>query len=195
MPRCVELSPRKRPPDTPLAFAALDIVPASLSPVGSVSLSLQNPLEVLTILIHTENLRVWCIDIDKKRLYVHDVAMGKLGRDFTSVKIDENDEMMYVGTMSGDVVKVRLNCHENPDIIDREKSPVLLGCYGRHNARKPPGKDCEKYNNGVRDLLLLAPGYLLIGAGDGQIELVEERNCNFKNYKNPTWPQFKTVRI
>lgn len=133
--------------------------------------------------------------MDKKRLYVHDVAMGKLGRDFTSVKIDENDQMMYVGTMSGDVVKVRLNCHENPDVIDREKSPVLLGCYGRHNPRKPPGKDCEKYNNGVRDLLLLAPGYLLIGAGDGQIELVEERNCNFKNYKNPTWPQFKTVRL
>uniref|UniRef100_A0A336M2Q3 Cilia- and flagella-associated protein 52 n=1 Tax=Culicoides sonorensis TaxID=179676 RepID=A0A336M2Q3_CULSO len=141
-----------------------------------------------------QNLRLWCIDIDKKRLFVHDVQMGKLGRDFTSIKIDENDEMMYVGTMSGDVVKVRLNCHENPDVIDREKAPVLLGCYGRHNPRKPPGKDCEKYNNGVRDLLLLAPGYLLIGAGDGQIELVEERNCSFKNYKNPTWPQFKTIR-
>lgn len=119
--------------------------------------------------------------------------MGKVGRDFTSMKIDQNDEMMYVGTMSGDVVKVRLNCHEDPNVIERDKAPVLLGCYGRHNPRKPPGKDCEQYKNGVRDLLLICPGCLLIGAGDGQIELVEERNCNFKGYRDPTWPQFKTV--
>lgn len=107
--------------------------------------------------------------------------------------IDDRDEIMYAGTMSGDVVKVGLNCHPDPTVISRDKSPILLGCYGRHNLKKPPGKDCEKYKNGVRDLLILQPGVLLIGAGDGQLEMVEERNVNCKDYPGPTWPQFKTV--
>lgn len=142
-----------------------------------------------------ENLRLWCIDIEKKRLYVHEVAVGKLGRDFTSMVIDDRDEIMYAGTMSGDVVKVGLNCHPDPNVINRDKNPILLGCYGRHNPKKPPGKDCEKYKAGVRDLLILRPGVLLIGAGDGHLEMVEERNVNCKDYLGPTWPQFKTVTL
>lgn len=107
--------------------------------------------------------------------------------------IDSIDEILYAGTMSGDIVKIRLNCHHDPEVIEREKSPVLLGCYGRHNPKKPYGKDCEKYFNGVRDLLILSNGMLIIGAGDGTVELVEERTVKFKDYPSPTWPQLKMV--
>lgn len=140
-------------------------------------------------------MRLWTIDPEKKRLEVCDVVVGKVGRDFTSIKIDENDEILYAGTMSGDIVKVRLNCDPDPNVVDRNKDPILLGCFGRHNAKRPPGKDCEKYKNGVRDLLILRPGVLLIGAGDGVIELVEERKVSMKNFNGPTWPMLTTVGL
>lgn len=100
---------------------------------------------------------------------------------------------MYVGTKSGDVVKIYLNC--NSDTVESaDKIPTLLGCFARHNPARPYGKDCEKFENGVRDLLILATGQLLIGAGDGSVEIVEERNCKFKDYPSPTWPCFRVIR-
>ncbi len=69
---------------------------------------------------------------------------------------------------------------------------MLVGCFARHIPKRPYGKDCEKYLNGVRDVLLL-DNRLVIGAGDGTVELVQERNEIFKDYPSPTVPQFKTV--
>lgn len=124
---------------------------------------------------------------------VQDVLVGKIRREYTGMDVNARDEIMYAGTMSGDIVKIRLNCHNDPEVIEREKNPVLLGCFGRHNPKKQLGKDCEKYNNGVRALLILPNGNLIIGAGDGTIEMVEERNMKFKDYPLPTWPQLKKV--
>lgn len=105
------------------------------------------------------------------------------------MKVNADDSIMFVGTMSGDVVKLRLNCRAN-----EFNKPTLIGCYGRHNPKKPPGKDCEKYMNGVRDLIFVNnERHLLIGAGDGTIELVEERNVQYRDYPLPTWPLFKAV--
>lgn len=125
-----------------------------------------------------------------KKLNVLNANLGKVRRNFTTMKVSSDDLTMYVGTMSGDIVKIRLNCRQN-----EINKPTLIGCYGRHNPKKPPGKDCEKYMNGVRDLIYLNnERQLLIGAGDGTIELVEERNVHIKEYPSPTWPLFKAVR-
>lgn len=113
------------------------------------------------------------------------------------MRVNHRDDIMYAGTMSGDIVKVQLNCQEVPNAMAGERPPILIGCFARHNPKKPPGKDCEKYKNGVRDLLIInETNQLVIGAGDGTIELVEERNAKFnKEYPTaPTWPQLKTVR-
>lgn len=125
-----------------------------------------------------------------------DANVGKLRRNYTSIKINEQDNIMYVGTMSGDIVKIQLNCSEDLSAAEWKRQPVLIGCFARHNPKKSYGKDCEKYMHGVRDLLILNNGKnLLIGAGDGTIELVEERNVRFKEYPSPTWPQFKAVSL
>lgn len=141
-----------------------------------------------------QNLRIWSVDMKTKKLIVHDVTVGKLRREYTGIQINRNDEIMYVGTMSGDVAKIRLNCHPNPETILRDKCPVLLGCFARHNPKKPPGKDCEKYINGVRTILLLPNGKLVIGAGDGTVELVRERGKVYKDYPCPSWPEFQTLK-
>lgn len=141
-----------------------------------------------------QNLRLWFIDKLSKKLTVQDVAVGKLRRIYTGIKINSRDEIMYVGTMSGDVVKIRLNCHHDAEVIQSEKSPILLGCFAKYIPKRPYGKECEKYKNGVRDLWILPNGNLIIGAGDGTIDLVEERNVIYKDYPSPTWPQFKSLK-
>lgn len=145
-------------------------------------------------ILFLETLRLWCIDRENGKLSVDDVIVGKIRREITGMCVNSIDEIMYAGTMSGDIFKIRLNCHHDPAVIQREKSPVLLGCFARHNAKRPIGKDCEKYKNGVRDILILATGQLVIGAGDGTVELVEERNAKYKDYPSPTWPQLKTLK-
>lgn len=122
-----------------------------------------------------------------------DVIVGKLRREITGMCIDSIDETMFAGTMSGDVLKIRLNCHHDPAVLQRERSPLLLGCFGRHNPKKTPGKDCEKYTNGVRDLIIVPNDRMLVGAGDGTVELVEERKVQFKDYPSPTVPALKLV--
>ncbi|XP_037046555.1 cilia- and flagella-associated protein 52 [Bradysia coprophila] len=140
-----------------------------------------------------DNLRLWCIDKVNRKLRVHDVIVGRSRRSYTGMCISSTDDFLYAGTMSGDIVKVQLNCHHEPDVIERDKAPVLVGVYGRHVAKRPYGKDCEKYLNGVRDVLLLE-NKLVIGAGDGTVELVQERNKIFKDYPSPTVPQLKTLK-
>lgn len=131
------------------------------------------------------------------KLHVQDSCTGKLRRQYTNIRVSPDDVIMYAGTMSGDIVKIQLNC-PNEDAHGKTNAtpPVLLGCFGRHNPKKPAGKDCEKYGNGVRDLLILSKQkQLVIGAGDGTIELVEERNVKFtrEHPSSPTWPQLKSV--
>lgn len=128
-------------------------------------------------------------------MLVRDVSLGKLRRHFTTMIISADDAILYAGTTSGDIVKIHLNCPSADQVGNTDRVPVLIGCYGRHNAKKPPGKDCEKYANGVRGLLFLRnERELLVGAGDGLVELVEERNVRIKEYPSPTWPLFKAVR-
>lgn len=142
-----------------------------------------------------ENIRIWYIDVENKKLKVLDASMGKLRRVYTSMKIDSNDQILYAGTMSGDIVKVKINASNDP-LKYMEVNPVLIECYARYNPKKSFGKDCEKYMNGVRDLDILdKEKQLIIGSGDGTVELVEERGVKFKNYPSPTWPQLKMVYL
>ena len=157
-----------------------------------IKLTYLNTLRVIFKLV--ENLRLWKLDSTTRRIAAQDVAVGKLRRDFTCMKVNEQDDVMYVGTKSGDVVKIYLNCNDDSSQATSDKIPTLLGCYARHNPSKSFGKDCEKFENGVRDLLILPSGQLIVGAGDGSVEIVEERNCKFKDYPSPTWPNFKVLK-
>lgn len=82
------------------------------------------------------------------------------------------------------------------------KSPVMVGCYSKvpKNVKKIHIEPVL-YCGGVTSLVLLSDGRLVIGAGDGTIELVKiletELVSNFgePKLKLPTTPQIITVRI
>lgn len=141
-----------------------------------------------------QTLRVWEVDYENRKMKPHDAMLGKLRRQFSCVQIDAKDEFMYVGTISGDLVKVKLNCHPLQDEMEEGKVPVLNGCFGVFDKRKPPGKDCQSFKNGIRQILLLpSNGRIVIGTGEGLVQIVEEREINYKSYSGPTYPKLTGV--
>ncbi|XP_075161286.1 cilia- and flagella-associated protein 52 isoform X2 [Haematobia irritans] len=144
------------------------------------------------------HLRIWSIQRETKNVNVQDVYVGKHQRRYSSITIDRRDEYVYLGTYSGDVVKIVLNCCDPVNVTKSGQFSSMVGAYGTHNPRKPYGKDCNRYVNGLRVVYIVDDGLLLMGAGDGTIELVEERKdikeVAFKNYPSPTWPMLKTLK-
>jgi len=56
------------------------------------------------------HLRLWSILREEKKLYVQDVLMASKTRVFYCARIDKTDEFAYLGTGTGDIVKIVLNC-------------------------------------------------------------------------------------
>uniref|UniRef100_A0A1A9X516 Cilia- and flagella-associated protein 52 n=1 Tax=Glossina brevipalpis TaxID=37001 RepID=A0A1A9X516_9MUSC len=144
------------------------------------------------------HLRLWSIQREMKKVNVQDVFMGKQQRRMCCVGIYRGDEYAYMGTYSGDLMKVALNCCDVVNVTHVGQTSGLVGAYGIHNPRKPFGKDCNRYVHGVRVVRIVDDGLLLVGAGDGVVELVEERKdineIIFKNYPNPTYPMLKMLK-
>uniref|UniRef100_A0A1I8PVT9 Cilia- and flagella-associated protein 52 n=1 Tax=Stomoxys calcitrans TaxID=35570 RepID=A0A1I8PVT9_STOCA len=144
------------------------------------------------------HLRIWSIEREMNKAHVQDVYVGKHQRRYSSISIDRRDEYVYLGTYSGDVVKIVLNCCDTVNVTKSGHFSSMVGAFGTHNPRKPYGKDCKRYVNGVRVVYIVDDGLLLVGAGDGTIELVEERRdvkeVAFKTYPSPTWPMLQTLK-
>lgn len=141
---------------------------------------------------------MWSIIREQKKLVNHDVTLGKQQRRFTCMKIDKKDEYAYLGTTTGDLIKIVLKCCDPHNVTAVGQYAAMIGSYGVQNRRKPFGKDCERYVNGIRSIYIVDAGLLLIGSGDGTIDLVEERKDvtedTFKCYPYPTWPFLRAVR-
>ncbi|XP_044733714.1 cilia- and flagella-associated protein 52 [Chrysoperla carnea] len=120
-------------------------------------------------------LRVWTIDDNARALQKMDVIMGKIKRNITSIAVDHRDEYAYCGTSTGDIIKVKLNYHSDAGILTPIKTPNMIGCFGKIDPR--PKRNGESkvmcYSKGVRVIHLLFDGRFIIGAGDGEIDLVE----------------------
>ncbi|TDG53131.1 hypothetical protein AWZ03_000674 [Drosophila navojoa] len=144
------------------------------------------------------HLRLWSIVREQKKLYVQDVHLASKTRTFYCARIDKKDEFAYLGSGTGDIIKIVLNCCDRDNVTRPGTTSGILGAFGTHNPRKPTGRDCNRYVNGVRALYVLEEGRLLIGAGDGEVQLVEERTevplINFRDYPEPTWPYLRVVK-
>ncbi|XP_076292526.1 cilia- and flagella-associated protein 52 [Lasioglossum baleicum] len=131
--------------------------------------------------------RVWLVDPKERRLEGIDVKIGKIRRDINCIAVDDKDEYIYCGTTSGDIVKTRLNRIETNGKEPSSVYPVMIGCYskmprnGARNNKTPTG---EVYAGGVKSLLFLRNEKMIVGAGDGSVELIEIAKDNAKLLKN-----------
>ncbi|KAG7210883.1 hypothetical protein KM043_012364 [Ampulex compressa] len=141
-----------------------------------------------------ETLRVWRIDVERRKVYGCNVKVGKLRRIINCVAIDGKDERAYCGTSSGDILEARLNFSQNFGGIDEAGSFVMIGCYSKVS-RPKRAKTAEVgllYSGGVKSLLLLEAGRAVVGAGDGTVELVEIPSASAGTSKTsilPTTPR------
>ncbi|KOC68786.1 WD repeat-containing protein 16 [Habropoda laboriosa] len=114
--------------------------------------------------------KLWRVNSKDRKLGGIDVKLGKIKRAINCLIVDKNDENVYCGTTSGDVIKARLNLREE----SVAKHPVMIGCYSKKT------KNGEVYAGGVRNLLLSERDnkqhLVVVGAGDGTVELIEIRN-------------------
>ncbi|KAI4499977.1 hypothetical protein M0802_004847 [Mischocyttarus mexicanus] len=141
-------------------------------------------------------LKVWRIDSKKRKVYGMNVKVGKLKRSINCIAINEKDNDAYCGTSSGDIIKARLNYRSEDE---EQVEPVMIGCYSKmyKGSRKinPAKGQIECYSGGVKMILLLKDEKMIVGAGDGTIELIEIIDIDFskrKLTKLPSTPQIKT---
>ncbi|KFO77447.1 WD repeat-containing protein 16, partial [Cuculus canorus] len=99
-------------------------------------------------------MRVWELDSVNRKIHPTECWTGRLRRVFTCVKIADDDSYFYVGTTSGDILKVNTNTK-------------VMTTYG-------PEK--KTFSSGVTALLLLTTGDLIVGTGEGIVALLKTSN-------------------
>ncbi|XP_071443263.1 cilia- and flagella-associated protein 52 [Hetaerina americana] len=149
------------------------------------------------------NLRVWKVTPESRNLQFREASIGMIKRHVLCIVVDDENRYIYCGTSTGDVMKVCLNLPSNSDNDESFKSPVLLDCMGLVPfCNKNSIKTADCYHNdllGVRAIALLPGDKMIIGAGDGQVDLVLQiSKISVKPegiiIKNPTKPLLRRVR-
>ncbi|KAL4707513.1 hypothetical protein ACJJTC_000265 [Scirpophaga incertulas] len=145
------------------------------------------------------NLRVWNIRAESKNLDVVDVSLGKLRRTVRCISISKDDAFGYAGTTTGDMIKFSINYPSDSAASVAHSKPTLLGCLakcGHWKKGKTPEPVC--YSQGIESILIMSDGCLIVGAGDGTVDLLDEINWKgeFPKSKvvNPTKPYFKALK-
>lgn len=125
-------------------------------------------------------LKVWTLNTVDRNLHSMNVSLGKIKRIITCIQIDYKDEFAFCGTSTGDIVKVKLNYSHNLNTLDPVVKPVLIGCYAKVPRKFNPKQpyEAERYSLGVGAILLLDDDSIIVGAGDGTVDMVRERDMN-----------------
>ncbi|KAF9823638.1 hypothetical protein SFRURICE_009183 [Spodoptera frugiperda] len=129
------------------------------------------------------NLRVWNIRAESKNLDVVDVAL---------------DYPTSVSSRTGDMIKFSINYPADPTASVNMCKPALIGCLakcGPWKKGKRPESVC--YSQGIESILIMDDGCLIVGGGDGTIDILDEINWkgSFPKGKvlDPNMPYFKAV--
>ncbi|XP_013199534.2 cilia- and flagella-associated protein 52 [Amyelois transitella] len=145
------------------------------------------------------NLRVWNIRAESKNLDVADVSLGKLRRSVRSIAISKDDSYGYAGTTTGDMIKFSINYPPDPMAYVMNIKPSLLGCLAKCGPfRKGKKPDAVCYSQGVEAILIMDDGCIIVGGGDGTIDILDEINWTGEFPKgkilDPCRPHFKALK-
>lgn len=89
----------------------------------------------------------------------------------------------------------RLNYDSDLNRVEPIQPPVLVGCYSKIPVNIQLMKKGELFCNGVTSLLWLSAKKLLVGTGDGTIEIVQIVSPPYfkQSFKLPSTPQLQSV--
>uniref|UniRef100_UPI0037E89E24 cilia- and flagella-associated protein 52 n=1 Tax=Semicossyphus pulcher TaxID=241346 RepID=UPI0037E89E24 len=134
--------------------------PASAASAGHcLALQYSNTNNNVFVLAGSGTLRVWELDLRNRKIRPTECRTGKMKRIVKCVEISEDDQYIFCGTTSGDIMKINL------------KTGLLIDC----------GPEKTKYSLGVNVIRTLKSGDLLVGSGSGTFTLCSR--TNFKIHK------------
>lgn len=155
-------------------------------------------------------LRLWTLNREQRNIQGLDGSFAKIKRKILCTVVDRLDEYAYCGTSTGDVMKIKLNFSADTAVVAPTNAPTLVGCFAKY---PPAGKNrrgassaaaVELYSKGITALYLVADGSMLVGSGDGVVELVKQKardggrgTCNKPNstrLATPTRPLLVAVK-
>jgi WD40 repeat protein len=97
-------------------------------------------------------LRVWEFDAERRKAQMVDINMGQIKRVIECCLVDDNDEYMYCGTTTGDLLKIDLNTK-----LFRQSGPPK-----------------ERFSLGIISILLVPNSdKVIVGAGDGTVAMMK----------------------
>lgn len=124
------------------------------------------------------HVRVWQIDFGLPKMHPMDVRLASVRRVFLSIAIEENDRTAYLGSVTGDVVKISIDRNEIISFKDPDETvPSILGIT-KH-----------RFAGGVYSLQCVvnpATGNtnVLVGAGSGSLAYINPNMNIVAGYKN-----------
>ncbi|KAE8299976.1 Cilia- and flagella-associated protein 52 [Larimichthys crocea] len=134
--------------------------PASAHSAGHcLTVQYSNKSDNIFVSAGTGTLRVWELDLLNRKIRHTECQTGKLKRVVKCIEISEDDQFIFCGTTSGDIMKINL------------RTGLLSDC----------GPAKKKYSLGVSVLRILKSGDLLVGSGSGTFTLCSR--TNFKTLK------------
>jgi len=96
-------------------------------------------------------LRVWEFDAERRKAQMFDINMGQIKRVIECCVVDNNDEYMYCGTTTGDLLKVNLHTK-----LFRQSGPPK-----------------ERFSLGIISILLIPDSdKVIVGSGDGTVAMM-----------------------
>ncbi|KAK9500885.1 hypothetical protein O3M35_002056 [Rhynocoris fuscipes] len=123
-------------------------------------------------------LKFWTLDPKNKSVLGEDVLMGKIRRKITCIEVEKFDEFVWCGTSTGDIMKVKTNLDkDNLQNSYPKSTPFLIGCFAKYpsNNKKKKTIEPELWVVGVRSIVLWKEGHMIVGSGDGTVDLVKQQ--------------------
>ncbi|XP_050540995.1 cilia- and flagella-associated protein 52 [Daktulosphaira vitifoliae] len=118
-------------------------------------------------------ITLWTLNKEQRNIQGLDTSFFKIKRKILCVEIDHIDEYAYCGTSTGDIMKIKLNFSADPNVANTTSSPALMGCFAKYPITKK--RVVELYSKGITSLYLNTDGTIIIGSGDGTLELVKQK--------------------
>lgn len=130
------------------------------------------------------SFRLWTINKDERNIQGIETSFAKIKRKILCAEINYLDDYAYCGTSTGDIVKIKLNF--SSDVTATTLSPTLMGCFAKYPTTKKRGfAPVELYSNGVTSLYLITDCAMVVGSGNGIVELVNQKVQIRKNNRFP----------
>jgi WD40 repeat protein len=76
----------------------------------------------------TYHVKVWFVDFSLPKLHSVNANMGSVRRVFECISVQEDDTMVWCGSQTGDVVKLKLDDRSGTPQLDGMAPPTLAGC-------------------------------------------------------------------